>query len=77
MVVKVGLLSCSFYFLLGFLFEVSLLLLGRFKNIQISYVGKHVGWGLGLFYGPVFGIFWLISFSLAWYIVFSKLKIKW
>jgi len=74
---KLGLLSCLFYGALTVLLEAGLLAATHpFGGIFYSLgSGKHLFWNAGLRLGTGFGALWIISFSLAWYIVYQKLKL--
>ena len=73
---KLGLLSCTFYVVLTILLEGVYWAVIRSGGVMWFYTGAHPYLRLGLFFGVIFGIIWLISFGAAWYIVYLDVRSK-
>jgi hypothetical protein len=73
---KLGLFTCAFYVVLTFLFEVALWAIAYFKGLGVFLSGKHWFWTLGLKLRVIFGTLWIISFSVAWCLVYLDIKSK-
>ncbi len=71
---KLGLLTCVFYVVLTILLEAGLWALVYFKGFMWYYSGKHPGLALSTFWGAIFGVTWLISFCVAWLVVYNDLR---
>jgi hypothetical protein len=72
---KLGLLTCAFYVVLTLLLEAGLWAMIHFRGFTVFFSSKqHWFWGGGLLFGVIFGTLWIISFSVAWYIVCQDLK---
>lgn len=71
---KLGLLTCAFYVVLTLLLEAGVLALIRVRGFSVFLSSKHWFWGGGLAFGAIFGTLWIISFSVAWYIVYQDFK---
>jgi hypothetical protein len=71
---KLGLLTCALYVALTVLFQVGLWVLIRFKGFGFLYRGKHPSLALGVSFGAIFGLLWLISFIAAWSFVYPDIK---
>jgi hypothetical protein len=72
---KLGLLTCAFYVVLTLLLEAGLWAMIRFgSGVSVFFSSKHWFWGGGLAFGVIFGTLWIISFSVAWYVVYQDLK---
>lgn len=73
---KVGLFSSLFYLALTVLLEAALIAATHlFGGIACSLGGgNHPFWNAGLRLAALFGTFWLISFNIAWYIVWQNIK---
>jgi hypothetical protein len=73
---KLGLLTCLFYVVMTILLEAGLWGMVYFKGFMWFYRGKHPGLVLGVSWGAIFWVLWIISFSAAWFIVYHDLKSK-
>ena len=68
-IAKLALFTSGVYMLIAILLDAGLLVLTHRKG-GIFYAINYRAWAIG------FGIFWLISFSVAWKIVITPLKAR-
>ena len=71
---KLGLLTCGFYAALTIVLDAALVAAAHLWIVGLRTDGQ--GLALGAKYGAIFGVLWLISFSAAWWIVYSGLKAR-
>jgi hypothetical protein len=74
---KVGILTCGFYVVATLVLEIGLWAVAYFKGFGIwGLPGKYLGVYLGIAYGTVLGGLWVLSFSAAWWVVYSGMKAR-
>jgi hypothetical protein len=73
---KLGLLTCAIYVGLTMALEAGIFAVIRTRGGLMYFFpkGTHMFWTLGLPFGVIFGTLWVISFSVAWWIVYKDLK---
>ena len=71
---KLGLLTCAFYVVLTLLLEAGLWAVIYFKGLGVVLSGRNSVLTLGAKFGILFGLTWLISFVVAWSIVYLNYK---
>jgi hypothetical protein len=77
LILKIGVLTCVIYLALTILLEAGILaatyLRGGFGFFVTS---KNLFWAFGVRLAFIFGVLWVISFTLAWSIVYASLKVR-
>ena len=73
---RLSFLTCAFYAILTLLLGTTLWTISYFRGFGIFFSGKHPGSRLGVTFGVVLGIIWIISYAAAWSIIYFDLRSK-
>ena len=75
LLLKLSLLTCACYLVLTIILEFAFLAFVRVVgDFSGSFPAKHSSSWAGLMVGVIFGILWLISFGVAWHIVYRGVR---